>query len=113
MGGPPPSVQASTGFNGPTPLTFLWESLPNRHPVSLSAIHLYSIQPICPNTGFSPTHSSRKIRRIIHLKLQSALAVGESDLLYPSAAALRSPIPPQRVSDKGSLVARAQSSQIG
>ncbi|GBM50593.1 hypothetical protein AVEN_70232-1 [Araneus ventricosus] len=39
------------------------------------AIPLYSIPSICPNTVFS-THSSRKIRHAIHLKLQSALAVG-------------------------------------
>ncbi|GBM14526.1 hypothetical protein AVEN_101168-1 [Araneus ventricosus] len=78
------------------------------------AIHLYSIQSICPNTGVSLTHSSKKIRHVIHLKLQSALAVGESDVLSPSTAGLRFPpiSPTQQISDKGSLVARSQSSQI-
>ncbi|GBO34510.1 hypothetical protein AVEN_39881-1 [Araneus ventricosus] len=43
-----------------------------------------------------------KSRHVIHLKLQSALAVEESDLLSPSTAALRSPSisPTQRISDK-------------
>ncbi|GBN03167.1 hypothetical protein AVEN_122921-1 [Araneus ventricosus] len=46
---------------------------------------------------FFSTHSSRKIRHVIHLKLQSALAVGESDLLSPSTAALRFPPFPTKV----------------
>ncbi|GBL96436.1 hypothetical protein AVEN_43746-1 [Araneus ventricosus] len=58
---------------------------------------------------FFPTHSSRQIHHVIHLKLQSGLAVGESDLLLPSTSALQSTISP--ISDKGSLVARSESSQ--
>ncbi|GBO32811.1 hypothetical protein AVEN_248469-1 [Araneus ventricosus] len=55
------------------------------------AIQPYSVPSICPNTDFLSTHSSRKIRHVIHLKLQSVLAEGESDILSPSTAALRSP----------------------
>ncbi|GBN03893.1 hypothetical protein AVEN_132946-1 [Araneus ventricosus] len=39
---------------------------------------------ICPNADFFSTHSSRNIRHVIHLKLQSELAVEGSDLLSPA-----------------------------
>ncbi|GBM54577.1 hypothetical protein AVEN_157078-1 [Araneus ventricosus] len=52
---------------------------------------MYSIPSICPNTVFFPSIEVEKSGRSIHLKFQSALAVGESDLLYSSAAALHSP----------------------
>ncbi|GBM00647.1 hypothetical protein AVEN_117999-1 [Araneus ventricosus] len=47
--------------------------------------------PFVPTLLFCSTHSRGKIRHVIHLKLQSALTVGESDALSLSIAALRSP----------------------
>ncbi|GBN04562.1 hypothetical protein AVEN_248850-1, partial [Araneus ventricosus] len=47
------------------------------------AIHLYSIPSICPNTVLFLPIQVEKSSTSIHLKFQSALAVGESDLLPP------------------------------
>ncbi|GBL70739.1 hypothetical protein AVEN_53622-1 [Araneus ventricosus] len=48
----------------------------------LHSIHL-------PSTGFFSSIQVEKSRHVIHLKLQRKLAVGDSDLLFPSTAALR------------------------
>ncbi|GBN63016.1 hypothetical protein AVEN_173754-1 [Araneus ventricosus] len=55
------------------------------------AIHLYSISSIWPKTGFFPPIQVEKSGTSIHLKFQSAQAVGESDLLSRSTTAFRSP----------------------
>ncbi|GBM74800.1 hypothetical protein AVEN_38727-1 [Araneus ventricosus] len=59
------------------------------------AIHLYSIPSICPNTVFFHPLKSKN-QQVIHLKLQSALSIGESDLLSPLQLLFNPPISPVR-----------------
>ncbi|GBN00671.1 hypothetical protein AVEN_201172-1 [Araneus ventricosus] len=55
------------------------------------AIHLYSTSSIWTKAVICPPIQVEKSGTSIHLKSQIALAVGESDLLPPSTADLRSP----------------------
>ncbi|GBM17366.1 hypothetical protein AVEN_13243-1 [Araneus ventricosus] len=80
--------------------TLVWRR-PIKHIALKPAIHLYSIPSICPNTVFFPPIQVEKSGTSFHVKFRSALAVGESHLLSPFIADLRSHYssPTQRISD--------------
>ncbi|GBL86510.1 hypothetical protein AVEN_194775-1 [Araneus ventricosus] len=69
----------------------IWEEGTGECPDAIlkPAFHLYSIPSICTNTVFFPPIQVEKLGTSIHLKFQSALAVGESDLLSSSTADFR------------------------
>ncbi|GBO34432.1 hypothetical protein AVEN_171975-1 [Araneus ventricosus] len=79
------------------------------------SIHRHSFPLICPNTDFFlPPIQVQKSDTSIHLKFQSALLVGDSDLFPPSTAALRAAYYFLHSADFrfATLVAGSRSSQI-